>query len=193
MRGGWIAFGSVLVITLAAPAFAAGDGEGSIVKDLAYRLFNVLLLLGVVIYFGRKPIQDFFSERRTRIQEELANAAAMRSEAEERYSTWQRRLADLETELGSIRATARERAERERDQILAAARESAARIENDARAAVDRELRRAVALLRDEASDLAVELAAEMLREQVTANDRERLLEEFIQRIEQTDSAGNGR
>jgi F0F1-type ATP synthase membrane subunit b/b' len=47
--------------------------------------------------------------------------------------------------------------------------------------------------LRDEASDLAVELAAEMLREQVTANDRERLLEEFIQRIEQTDSAGNGR
>jgi F-type H+-transporting ATPase subunit b len=192
MRGRYFALTIVCALG-AAPALAAGGGEGISVSDLLYRLLNLVLLLGVLIYFARKPIMDFFAERRGRIQEELTSAAEMRSEAEQRYASWQRRVADVESELDSIRATARERAERERDQILAAAQAAAERIKSDARAAIDQEVRRASAQLRDEASDLAVELAAEMLREQVTSSDRDRLLEEFIQRIERTDSAGNGR
>jgi F-type H+-transporting ATPase subunit b len=113
----------------------------------------------------------------------------MRRRAEERYSKWQRRLVDLEAELESIRDTARERAEREREQIVGDARAAAERIKHDARSAVEQELRRAREQLRDEASQLAVELAAEVLRDQVTTQDRERLLDEFIQRIEQTGPA----
>jgi len=192
MRGRCLALTIVCALG-AAPALASGGGEGVSVSDLLYRVLNLALLLGVLIYFAGKPIQAFFAERRGRIQEELTSAAEMRREAEQRYASWQRRVADVESELDSIRATARERAERERDQILAAARATAERIKSDARAAIDQEVRRAGEQLRDEASDLAVELAAEMLREQVTAGDRDRLLEEFIERIERADSAGNGR
>ena len=45
------------------------------------------------------------------------------------------------------------------------------------------ELRRARAGLREEASQLAIELAAGILRETVTAQDRERLIDEFIERV----------
>jgi F-type H+-transporting ATPase subunit b len=174
-------------LVLASPAYAAGGGEEDVVKDLLYRVLNVAILLGALVYFARKPIQGFFSDRRNQIRDSLGAATELCRRAEARYSKWQRRLADLEDELGSIRETARERAEREREQIIADARAAAERIKHDARSAVDQEVRRAKAQLRDEASELAVELAAEILREQVTTRDRERLFDEFLERIERTE------
>jgi F-type H+-transporting ATPase subunit b len=178
---------------LAAPALAAGGGEEGVVKDLIYRVFNLLVLLGVLVYFARKPIRGFFSDRRNQIRDSLDSAIELCRRAETRYSKWQRKLADLEAELASIRETARERAEREREQILSDARAAAERIKHDARSAVDQEVRRAKAQLREEASELAVELAAEILREQVTTQDRERLFDEFLERIERTEQVRDGR
>jgi F-type H+-transporting ATPase subunit b len=193
MRAGRIALVAVVASVLAVPAFAAGGGEDGVAKDLLYRVINLLILIGVLVYFARKPIQGFFSDRRNQIRDSLNNASELCRRAESRYSKWQRKLADLEEELSSIRETARERAEREREQILADARAAAERIRNDARSAVDQELRRAKAQLRDEASELAVELAAGILQEQVTTQDRERLFDEFIERIERTESVRDRR
>ncbi|GAG46290.1 unnamed protein product, partial [marine sediment metagenome] len=99
-------------------------------------------------------------------------------------------------ELEQIRATSRERAEAERENLIADANATAERIRSDATAAIDQELRRSRDLLRDEAADLAVELAENLLRDRVTAEDRERLVSEFIERIESASApsgAGPGR
>jgi F-type H+-transporting ATPase subunit b len=172
----------------AVPALAAGAEAGP--HDLLYRVINFVHLIAVLTYFARKPLQSFFADRRNKIQDDLKNAAELRRRAEERHSKWQRRLVDLESELESIRAASRERAERERDEILEAAGAAAERIQAAAHIAIDQEVRRATEQLRDEASDLAVELAAEILREQVTAQDRNRLLDEFIERVEQPEADG---
>jgi F-type H+-transporting ATPase subunit b len=161
-------------------ARAAGDGVGSLV----WPALNLLLLLGVLFALARKPIQGYFRDRRDRIQEELADAAQLRSEAEERYARWQRQLVDLDTELEEIRATARQRAADERERILADAHAAAERIRRDASAAVEQEVRKARTELREEASDLSIQLAAELLRGEVSDLDRDRLLDEFIQKIE---------
>ena len=176
----------VLTLLLASPAAAA---EG---PSLLWTTVNFVILVVALIYFARKPVLEYFAARRETIRGDLDQAAALKKEAEERYAKWQRRLVDLEQELDGIRATARERAEAERDQILADARASAERIQRDAGAAIDQELRRARQSLRDEASDLAVELAGGILEEQVGDGDRDRLLDEFIERIERAPSAGNG-
>jgi len=188
MRTGWIALVVAIGSVLAAPAFAAGGGEGGVAKDLLYRVVNLVILIAVLVYFARKPIQGFFSDRRNQIRDSLDSARELCRRAESRYSKWQRKVADLEDELASIRETVRERAEREREEILADARAAAERIKSDARSAVDQELRRAKAQLHDEASELAIELAAELLQEQVTTQDRERLFDEFVERIERTES-----
>lgn len=162
---------------LAAPAHAAGDG-------LLFPTINFVLLFAVLFILLRKPVRAYFDGRRASIRHELDEAASLKKEAETRYAQWQRKLDALQSELDGIRATARERAEAERQSLLADARRTAERIREDAAAAVDQEVRRARARLHDEASALAVELAAGILREQVTAQDRDRLLDEFIGRIE---------
>jgi F-type H+-transporting ATPase subunit b len=176
-----------LLCLAAAPAAAAGDEGGS---GLFYPVLNFVLLIAVLLYFVRKPAQEFFSQRRSRIESDLREAAELKKQAEERHAKWQRRLADLERELDEIRATSRERAETEREHILADARKAAERIRRETTSAIDHELRRARARLRDEASDLAVELAEGLLREQVTDGDRARLLDEFIARVEDSATPG---
>jgi F-type H+-transporting ATPase subunit b len=174
-------------------AFGAGaaraSDEGGAGGGLLFPLLNLALLLGVLFYFARKPIRDFFSERRGTIQAALEDAARMRAEAEARYAEWQRKLAALEAELDEIRTHSRERAEAERERILSDARAAAERIRGDARAAVQQEVERARRALREEAADLAVEIAAERLRGQVRDADRARLIDEFIERIETTERA----
>jgi F-type H+-transporting ATPase subunit b len=172
-----------------AAAAGAGEATGSI-GDLLYPVLNLAILVAALVYFGRKPIAEFFAERRSSIQGELEQAADLYQKAQEQHARWQRHLVDLEGELDGIRTKARERAESERAHILADAQATADRIRRDATSAVDRELLRARERLREEASDLAIELAGNLLREQVTGADRERLLDEFIERIERAPASG---
>ena len=145
---------------------------------------NLILVLTVIVVLARKPIAAFFAERRTGIKSDIDGAADLLQQAETRYAEWQRKLIDLEGEMSEIRDTARRRAEDERDQILAEARDGAERIKRDAVAAVDQELRRARAELRREAAELALDLADKLLQENVNDGDRDRLLDEFITRVE---------
>lgn len=176
------------VLLMANPA-AASDAEG---PGLFIPFVNLLILAAVLVYFGRKPIVAFFDQRRLQIEDDLQKAAALKADAEKRFTTWQSKLADLQQELDRIRTGSRERAEAERRQILADAEATAERIKKDATAAIEQELRRSRAILHEEAADLAVDLAGDLLRQQVTDADRDRLVSEFIERIERS-GAESGR
>ena len=186
--GGGIAM-AIAALLVAAPALASGGEEGA---GLLYPMLNFVLLAGVLFVLLRKPIRAFFAERRSGIRSELDEAAKLKKQAEARYAKWQRRIVDLDLDLESLRTSARERAEPEREHILAAARASAERIRRDASAAIEQEVRRARVRLREEASDLAVERAAGMLKQTVDDRDRARLLDEFIERVESQPERPNG-
>ena len=173
------------VAALLAPASALAEGAASAEgHPLVWHAMNLIALLGVLVYFLRAPIRGFFATRRHDIEQKLERAAAVLREAEERLADWKGRMARLDAEIQELRRLAQERAETERRQILADAEAAAARIRRDGAAAVKQEERRARDALRKEAADLAIELAGELLRQQVTDADRTRLADEFIERIE---------
>jgi F-type H+-transporting ATPase subunit b len=175
----------LLLLAPVAPA-AASEGGGGL-GDLAWPVLNLAILIAALVYFGRRPIQDFFATRQDRIRDDLDAAASALAEAEARHTEWQRKLTRLDAEMARIREQARERAEAERRHILADASVAAERIRRDARSAVDQELRRAREELRREAAELALELAAETLRTRVSDADRSRLVDDFIETIESRD------
>jgi len=177
----------LMVMLVSSMAIASGGEEKSsevVIKEMIYQAVNLAILLGVLFYFGRKPISDFFETRRSGIQSQLSQAADLLSAAEQRNSELQRRLVDLSTEVDGIKNLAGERATEEADRILADARKSAERIRSDAKASISQELRRAQSQLREEAADLALEVATVKLEAQVSESDRDRLVDEFILRVE---------
>ncbi len=181
----------VASLVCAATAHAAGGEEGA-TRDFFYSWLNLLLILGVIVFVARKPLRAFFSARRSQVQEQLHESVRLKEEAQARLTEWQGKLAEVQAELDQIRNQSRVRAEAEASAILADARASAERIRNDARAAIEQELRRAQATLRDEASDLAVELAGELLSQSITDADRDRLIGEFIEGVERAAADGAG-
>ncbi|MFP6655867.1 MAG: ATP synthase F0 subunit B [Myxococcota bacterium] len=185
---------AAVVTCLVSGVAQASGGEHasdqSVLKDMLFQALNLALLLGVLFYFGRKPIAEFFAGRREGIATELSEAADLLRQAEERNTDLQRRLTELDAEIDGIRDEAGRRAEEEAARILTDAQAAAERIQRDAKAAVAQELRRAQATLRDEAADLAIELAAQKLSEQVVDADRDRLVDEFIARIEPNANEG---
>jgi F-type H+-transporting ATPase subunit b len=174
---------------LAVPAYASDQPAGSL-QSFVWPAVNLVILLAVLVYFARKPLQAYFEKRRSDIAGELQSSADELATAESTYAKWQRRMIDLEGELDEIRATSRQRAEAERERIIQDARATAERIRNDATAAVELELRRAREILREEATQLAIELAGERLSREVTEADRDRLIDEFIGLIASTPDSG---
>jgi F-type H+-transporting ATPase subunit b len=194
LRSGRLGCALLPALLVALPAWGSDAEHGPSTMDLVWQAVNLATVLAVIFYLVRKPVAAFFGDRRESIKNDIDGAADLLEKAEARYSDWQRKLIDLESEMDEIRATARSRAEDERDQILAEARDSADRIKRDAVAAVDQELRRAQVDLRQESADLAIDLADKLLREHVNEADRDRLLDEFITRVEPgPSSAGTGR
>ena len=149
-----------------------------------WQVANALLLLAVLIYFARKPVLGYLASRRDTIAKNLDGAAQLLAEAEKRLAEWNQKAASLDQDAATIREATRRAAEAERDRILADARATADRIRQTASAVAERELQQARESLRGEAADLAVELAAQLLREHVNDGDRSRLVDEFIERIE---------
>jgi len=173
----------LLLAWLPGQALAAGGG-GDPVMDLIYQVGNFLLLLGVIFFVARKPVMAYFASRREQIMGDLDQAAAVLAAAEARQAEIQSKLGELEAQLAEIQEQSRQRAEEESQRILAKAREAAERIQSDALEASAQELLRAQQELRAEAAGLAVELATEILEQQVGDSDRQRLLDEFITRVE---------
>jgi len=182
---------ALLFVLVAAPVFAAGGGDDSgPAKFPVWEIFNFALLAAVLVYVGRKPLQEMFASRREEIAGDIDKASALLEEAESRSAEWQKRLADLDAELESIRVTARQRAEEEGERILAEAADGAERIRRDAVAAVEHELRRAQEQLREEAASLSTELATGILDREVGDGDRDRLMDEFISRVDSSGGSG---
>ncbi|MEE2674553.1 MAG: ATP synthase F0 subunit B [Myxococcota bacterium] len=172
---------ALVLVLLARPAEAA---EGGGLGMLLAQSLNLLLLLGVLVYFARKPLRTFFADRRNQIQGDLAEAAGLLEAAENRYAEWQAKLAAIEQESETIRNEGRRRAVEEGEAILADAQAAAERIHRDAAASAAQELRRAQAELRAEAAELATRMAEQILEEKLANPDRERLVDEFIARVE---------
>jgi F-type H+-transporting ATPase subunit b len=179
-----------LWVILPAVSAHAADPSADGLQTFLWPGLNLVILIAVLVYFARKPLQAYFEKRRSEIQGELQSAADQLTTAEATYAKWQRRMIDLEGELDEIRATSRQRAEAERERIIEGARASAERIRHNATAAVDLELRRAREILREEATQLAIELAGERLSREVTDADRDRLVDEFIDLIASTPESG---
>jgi len=184
-----VAAGSAALL-VAAPALAAGGGGEGKMQELIWQAVNLVILLSVIVYAARKPVTQYFADRREEIKNDIKTADELLANSRREFADWQGKLAELQQEVATIRDETRRRAEEEREAILAAAHDSAERIKGDAVAAIDQELRRAHAELRDEAANLAVELAHDMLKEQVDERDRDRLMDEFITSVEPSTNGG---
>jgi F-type H+-transporting ATPase subunit b len=150
------------------------------VPTLFWQVTNLVAFLALLWYFLRKPVAEFFGNRRTEVAKTLEKADDDRRRAEALAGELTQRLAQIETELANMKDTARKDAEAEHAALLKQTEKDAARFLTRATAEVDNRIRAARAELTAYAGDLAVDVAKDLLAKNVTPEDEKRLVAEGV-------------
>lgn len=181
------AFLATAVFALSAHAEEARHAEHAADPTLLFfHAFGLIVLASVLVYFARTPIKTLLQDRSDglRRQIEAARLALEKAEASSREA--HARLARLAEENEALVRAAAEQAEIEKARAIERAREAAERVREEARRSADQEIERARGELQAEAARLATSLAGEIVRQNLTAQDEERLLGEFVDRVGRT-------
>lgn len=175
---------AVLIPLVAMASEGGGHADsGAVLEDFLYRCFNFALMVGLLAYFVIKPVRKGLKDRTTEIAKTLADAEAAKAAAEAKYLEYSQKLAKASEEIAGITAAIRREGELEREKILAAAREMAAKIERETDQQAAGVVSKARAELRGEASRLAVELAEELLKNRISSADQKRLVDEYMKKV----------
>ena len=147
------------------------------------KLANMILFLAVLGWVLGGPVKKALGERRLQIQADAEEARARRAKADQLAADIQARLTQIETDVAAIHQRAQTEGERQKKELIAAAEAEAEKILQSARNEVDNRLKRARQELTAYAGELATQRAEQILREQVTDKDRERLFVDSIREV----------
>lgn len=147
------------------------------------KLVNMILFIGVLIFFLRKPVKAAMAERRASIKTAAEEAAERRVKADQLASDIQARLTAIEGEVRAIQERAVAEGERQKRDLIAAAEAEAAKILQQARNEVDNRLKHAKHELTEYAGELAAERAEQILRETITEDDQGRLFQDSLRQV----------
>ena len=146
---------------------------------------NFTALLVLFAWVIRKKGNPALAEKRKQVEAELAEAQRLRAEAESRHMETQTRLERLDQEMVSLRGEMVKAGEAERDRIVAAAEEKAARIRKDTNFLIEQQIKQLRQDLTREASAAAVAAAQELLADTTTEDDQDRLAEAYLDRLDE--------
>jgi F-type H+-transporting ATPase subunit b len=176
----------LLLVLSAGTAFASVEepsGGAWTPWMLLWRVINAVALIALLVYFLKKPMLNFFSERHSQIQKDLDDAKAQRDRAERTIAEYEKKIGEMERELDKMRTELQKAADAESKKLLGNAERMAASMVESARMAADQEVRKAKAALKNEAVELAVKLAESLVREKINEDDRKRIVEEYLVKV----------
>jgi F-type H+-transporting ATPase subunit b len=145
-----------------------------------WKTANFLLFAGALGYFLYKHGGPFFRTRTEQIRRGITEASKLREEAEARYALMERRLANLGDEIENLRRTAREESAAEGERIRQETRKDLQKIHAQAELEIAAAGKAARQELRAYAAELAVSVAKQRIRERITPELDDRLVQATV-------------
>jgi F-type H+-transporting ATPase subunit b len=175
------------IVLVAAVAWAAGGGEEvdhkAMFIDFAWRILNFVVLLYILYKLMWKKMKSFFAGRREGIQASLEEAEVVKADAEKKFKEYDEKIKKAEEEIQGISAMIKAQGEEEKKRIIVDAERASVKMKEDAKARMEQELKKAKNELRLEASELAVQMAEDILKKKVTKEDHEGMVREYLDRM----------
>lgn len=183
-----IAAVSLAVLAGAGLAWAAEGGghadSGAQMKDFIWRVVDFAVLAGIIVWaLAKQNVKGALKARQDAIEETLREAAAARDAAERKLKEYAAKLDSANREIDELSAAIRKDAEAEKVRIVAEATALAAKIKDQAQQTAAQEIQKAKVVLRQEAARLAVELAEKKIRENISKDDQDRLVGDYLTKV----------
>src|SRR5437667_12775556 len=140
-----------------------------------------VILLALLWRLGYPALLRMVEERERRIQKQLEDAERANTEAQRLLEEHKKQIAAAHHEAQEILAKAKTVSQKERETLLAKAREEYDALLNRARKDIDAEKEKAIQALRREAVELSIAAASRVIESNLDTEANRRLVTEFLE------------
>ena len=176
-----------MLTPMAAPLFLAAAEGGSFLSVDATLLGATLVAFALFAWilgkFAWGPLLKIVDEREGRIREQVDSARLAAAEAKDLLAQHQEMLKGAGREREEILQKAIREAEQVRTDLLTKARADADHVLARAREQMGREKDQAIAELRAQVADIAVEAASRIVKSSLTEEAQRKLVDDYIQEL----------
>ncbi len=150
---------------------------------LETNLINLIIIIGVLFYFGRSFLGDKLKERREEIETAIKEAEARQKRASSSLADQQQKLQMAKKEAERIRAEAADNAETARQAVMAQSAKDIERLKAAAQQDMSSQQERAMRELRQRVSAMAIKKVRSRLPEVLNADVQTRLVDQSIAQL----------
>jgi len=176
---------SIAGVVFASVVFASSGGghgaeEYTFMGDWLPRLINFAIIVGLLVFFLRKPVRDMFKNRTAEIAKAMEESKNARERALAALAEMERKAREMDAETRTMIADAQARGEKDKQALIEEGRKIVRDIQEQVKIGVDIEVEKAKADLATEAARLAVDLAEGKIKDKITRQDHERIVKDYI-------------
>ena len=165
------------------PLKQGGHESITFVGDWLPRIVNFAIIAGVVVYFMRTPVRDFFKNRSLEIAKAIQESKDARERAVAALAEMERKIKDLEVETNRLIEDAKSRGEKDKLELVEEGKKIVTDVQEQVKQGVELEVQKAKTSLQIEASTLAVDLAEKTIKEKISSKDHERIVKEYVTKV----------
>src|SRR5262245_60851918 len=161
---------------------SAGGHESSGPKEVSiwWKWANFAILAGGLGYLISKHAPGYFASKNAEIRKSLEEGAELQREANARTAAMEARLKNLEVEIAEMKSKAKAEIAAEGDRIQAETTAAIAKIQAHTESEIAAAAKNERAQLKTFAADLALKMAEEKLRGQITSQADAGLIQGFL-------------
>jgi len=145
------------------------------------QLVSFVILLGLLAYFGYKPIRKMLDERANRIRESMEQAEATKQEYERAKVAVQQQISEARQEGQAVISQAAQIGDRLKEEAKEEARKEAQTIVDRTRIELERERDKAIDDLRREFVDTVILAAGKVINETLDKEKHRELIEQALE------------
>ena len=177
----------MVLFCCAAPALSASGGgdhgtKGWVDTD-TYRVMNFVVLAVALFFVLRKPVSQALNGRIKDIQDQLSDLEQKKKEAESKLAEYDKKIATLDQEAEKIIAEYVKQGQEAHKKILEQSKKEAEKLEYQAKRKIEHEFTAAKNQLQAELLEKALAKAEGLVKERITTEDQDRLVDEYLDKV----------
>ena len=152
---------------------------------LETNLINLVIIIGVLFYFGRGFLGSKLQERREKIEKAITEAEARQKKAASSLAEQQQKLQMAKKEAEKIKADAQTNAEAARQAVLAQSEKDVERLKASAAQDLTSQQEKVMQELRKRVSEMAIEKVRSRLPEKLNEGTQSKLIDQSIAQLKE--------
>ncbi|MCI9041269.1 F0F1 ATP synthase subunit B [Dubosiella newyorkensis] len=155
--------------------------------DVVLVCISTLLIVLFAKHFFWNKLVAFVKKRQDLIQENIDASITLKEEASQIKAQYDEKMKHAGQEAHALIESAKEQANQEKAEILAQASTQADRLKDAAKEEIDREKRKAEADMKNAISDVAIEVARNLVHKEVDETVQQAYVEDFLKQAERSE------